>query len=130
MTEGRQEFPRPLSEREATTLEFVLSVDDPRVWPLREQSQFVVVNGRCPCGCATVDLEVDRTKSQPATELAHLRMAIGSHGPGGGDGPFFAFYLFLDDGWLSSLELVYMSSVPPAVFPPTDGFGPPMVSER
>ena len=130
MTETRREFPRPLSEREATTLEFVLSVDDPRALPLREQSRSVVVNGRCPCGCATIYLEVDRTKAQPATNLTHLRMAIESYGPGSGESPFFAFLLFLDEGWLDSLEIEYIGSLPPAEFPPTTGFGLPQVSAQ
>lgn len=130
MTETSQDFPRPLSEREATALEFVLSVDDPRVLPLREQSQFVVVTDMCPCGCATVSLEVDRTRAKPATGLAHLRMAIESHGPGSGESPYFAFLLFLDEGWLDSLEIEYIGPVPPAEFPLTDGFGPPAISAQ
>jgi hypothetical protein len=130
VTDTRKDFPRPLSEREATTLEFLLSVDDPRALPLREQSRYVVVNGMCPCGCATVSLEVDRPRAKPATELAHLRMAIESNGPGAGESPILSFLLFLDEGWLDSLEISYIGSVAPAVFPPTGGFDPPRIAAQ
>ena len=59
MGEPSRKFPRPLTHREAATLRFVLSVDDPRVLSLREQADFVVVRGLCPCGCASISLEVD-----------------------------------------------------------------------
>ena len=121
-------FPRPLSEREKAVLRFILSVDDERVLPLREQAEFVVATGKCPCGCATIDLELDRSRAKPAVGLSDCRMAIESNGPGSETSAIFSFLLFLDHGWLDSLEIAYLGPVPPAEFPSVDGFDPPVVS--
>jgi hypothetical protein len=37
----------------------MLSPDDPRLGPLREQAEITAVAGMCPCGCATIDFAVD-----------------------------------------------------------------------
>jgi hypothetical protein len=52
------EFPRPLSDREAAILDFMLSPDDARLHPLREQASRATVIGRWDC-CATIELSVD-----------------------------------------------------------------------
>ena len=57
---AEQKRQRPLSAREAETLRFILSHDDPRLVPLREQAEVASVRGMCHCGCATIDLAVDR----------------------------------------------------------------------
>jgi hypothetical protein len=50
--------PRPLSEREADTLAFMLSVDFEGGAALREQASRAVVVEQCTCGCATIDLAI------------------------------------------------------------------------
>lgn len=69
MKAARRDFPRPLTEREAATLRFMLSPDDPRLAALREQAQVAMVTGMCECGCATIYLDVDRGRSRPAAGL-------------------------------------------------------------
>ena len=120
-------FPRPLTAREAETLRFMLSPADPRLVRLREQSRVAVVTGKCPCGCATIDLSVDRAKASAASGLCHA--AINALTPKFDPvlGPR-ELIVFLDEGWLSSLEVVYYSVQPPHEFPSIEDFDPPWLA--
>ena len=114
-------FPRPPSDRESEILEFLLGLDDDRLAPLREQARTVVVAGTCACSCATVDLAVDRDRGSPAklcspVVSADARMADGV--------PAVGLLLFLDEGWLSLLEIWYIDD-PPAEFPAATVFDTP-----
>ena len=111
------EFPRPLSEREAATLRFMLSPDDPRLEPLRQQAEVAIVIGKCDCGCATIHLGVDRSHAQPATGL---RSPVTDTISREESGPFW-LNLFLDDGWLSMLEIAYIDGIP-STFPRSGEF--------
>ena len=55
--------PRALTDRERAMLDRLLAVDDPRAVPLRSQVDGARVVGQCDCGCATVEFEVDQTRS-------------------------------------------------------------------
>ena len=120
-------FPRPLTAREAETLRFMLSPDDPRLARLREQSKVAVVTGKCACGCATIDLRVDRGKASPVSGLCHA--AINAQTPEFDPalGPK-ELIVFLDEGWLSGLEVVYYADVPPHEFPAIEDFDPPWLA--
>ena|SRR6185503_11799899 len=122
-------FPRPLTPREAEILDFMLSVDDPRIEPLRDQRRTVVATGVCGCGCASIDLAVDRVSCRPAAICrqpiaADINLAsadpAGQIQPGG-------LLVFLDDGWLSLLEIWWIDRPPPE-FPPATAFHPPEVT--
>jgi hypothetical protein len=121
------EFPRQLTEREAEILDFMLAVDDPRVTTLRSQRETVVATGRCTCGCASIDLAVDRSQSQAAAlcrqpiaaELDNARAALNPD-------EHYGLLVFLDDGWLSLLEIWWIEK-PPLEFPPATAFHPPRV---
>jgi hypothetical protein len=115
-------FPRSLTERERETLEFILSGDFRGAAALRIQAQSAKVTGSCKCGCATIDLEVDRNSS-PRADLA-------SYQPVAAEGRFdgidsCGLLLFTDDGWLSGLEIWYVADEPPREFPPPEMFEPP-----
>jgi hypothetical protein len=120
-------FPRPLTAREAETLRFMLSPADPRLVCLREQAGVAVVTGKCPCGCATIDLSVDRAKASGASGLCHA--AINARTPKFDPalGPK-ELIVFLEEGWLNSLEVVYYSDQPPHEFPAIDDFDPPRLA--
>jgi hypothetical protein len=109
-------YPRPLTEREQATLDFMLSPDDSRLEPLREQAKTARVTGMCTCGCATIDLAVDR---QTSTRAPGLRSpAVDSYSRNRVDSVEARdLILFVDDGWLSSLEVVFYDGPPPAEFP-------------
>src|SRR5262249_58369124 len=57
---------RSLTERESGILDLLLSLEAPGVAELREQAPTARVVSRCPCGCATINLWVDRNATPPS----------------------------------------------------------------
>ena len=86
----------------------MLSVDDPRIEPLRKQADVARVNWEFTCGCAGL--------CSPVLDAYH-RLPVDEQ-------RFCELIVFLEDGWLSSLELVWYSK-PIAEFPPPAEFQPP-----
>jgi hypothetical protein len=112
---------REISDREAETLACMLAIEDARLEPLRRQADVLTVVWECTCGCATVNFEVDRSRSSavgglcsPVTEAA---------GRAGDTDDFSELILFLKDGWLSTLEIVGYSKPIPE-FPPLSEYEP------
>jgi hypothetical protein len=117
-------YPRPLTEREQRILRFLLSVDAPGVDALRQQASVATVVGRCPCGCATIYLSVDRSAA-PQSSIRRSP-AIDTQRPLTDDPEQVNdLILFLDDGWLERVEIVHYGETPPEEFPPPDVFLPP-----
>lgn len=98
MTATTTEFPRPLTEREADVLHALLALDFEGAEDLRQQAKVATAVARCVCGCATIDLEVDKTASKPAKVSRSPVPAEGSWSEGG-------IILFVIEGWLSLLEI-------------------------
>src|SRR6266496_5912516 len=121
---GSPEFPRALSEREAEILTLMLDMDDPRFQVLRNQASTASVIGRCPCGCATIDLQVDRSSGAAVSLPSPASGTWARSNPTVPDS-FFELILFLDAGWLSSLEIVYYGQTVPTEFPPASDFQKP-----
>ena len=120
-----ESFPRPLNQRERAILDFMLSVDAPGVNELRAQAATAEVSGRCDCGCATIDLSVDRATSPRTSIREHV--AIDTHTvPDDEPGSLYELIVFVDDGWLSRVEIVYYGDSPPTEFPRPDVFQPPV----
>jgi hypothetical protein len=96
--------PRALTEREAQTLEFMLSARFPGDEVLREQAAYAVVLAQCTCGCATIDLGLDEgapiaPQIQGAPLVETQAREMDEHPVG--------LMLFVHDGRLSSLEIVW-----------------------
>jgi hypothetical protein len=130
MTDGSSDpaqVPRPLTPREAEILQFMLSPDGPRLAPLRDQAEVATVVRTCGCGCATIDLAVDRIKTKPAIGLSRVPIETVSLEQADARATFF-LDLFLENGWLSSLEISYLDTIP-SEFPPASAFRPPTVRE-
>jgi hypothetical protein len=116
-------YPRRLSARVREVLEFLLADADERLAPLRAQAK----TGVCDCGCPTIYLEVDKTLAaaslgSPAVQARSREqpaMAPLSH---------VGLILFLDEGFLSALELWYVSDVPPSGFPSPTTFETPQLT--
>ncbi len=119
------EYPRPLTERESAVLGFMLTVDAPGVEALRAQARVAEVVGQCECGCATVYLGVDRSRA-PQSEIREYAAIDGST-PYNEDhlDAYFELIVFVRDGWLDSLEIVFYGEEPPTEFPPPSRFLPP-----
>jgi hypothetical protein len=116
-------FPRPLTSREAETLQFMLSAGFPGDEVLREQATRAVVVEQCTCGCATIDfgLEPDAPVA-PGIQGAPLIQARARDM----DEHPVELMLFVRDGRLSSLEIVwYDESQMIGEFPGPEFWDPP-----
>jgi hypothetical protein len=102
---------RPLSREVVGTLQALLAGDDPVFTALREQIPFARAVSRCPCGCPSVGFEVDRL-SVPAAPSRISPIASGWY-----DDQTHDVVLFTDDGYLSGLELNYVSGEIPTAWP-------------
>jgi hypothetical protein len=119
-------FPRPLTGREAETLEFMLSAGFPGDEVLREQAARALVIEQCTCGCATIDfgLESDAPVA-PEIQGAPLIQARARDM----DEHPVELMLFVRDGRLSSLEIVwYDESQMTGEFPAPEFWRAPMAS--
>src|SRR6187200_495531 len=97
---------RPMTAPERATLDYMLSVDDPRVIPLRLQADHAEVVSTCECGCATINLAVDQDAAAIAPGLPYAAIDAEQRLPFAGD-DFYEMIVFVRDGWLSSLEVVW-----------------------
>jgi hypothetical protein len=93
-------LPRPLTQREADVLRFILRPDDPRLVPLREQVEWAMVVDVCRCGCRSFDMTVDRASGRPAEGLGRIAVEVTRLS---GTGVYW-LGLWLDDGWLLGVE--------------------------
>lgn len=117
-------FPRPLTDSERSTLDFLLSADFEGVAELRQQAEGVVAVARCPCGCATVNLEVPddlpRASVRSPFPVAAYSKDQGVTGTG--------LILFVDDGALSSLEIYGYGPETPDIFPAMSDYLAPVAT--
>ncbi|WP_435896839.1 hypothetical protein [Streptomyces griseosporeus] len=104
----------------AGTLTALLRGDDPVSVALRAQIPHAWVAGRCGCGCATVDLEVDRhaVPAAPAHESPAVEAGYSSPVAAAGGRPVSPGVLVLtDDGYLSRLEIYSVGDEPITAWP-------------
>lgn len=104
--------PEPLPLGVAATLDALLSEADPVSRALRAQIPFARVTGRCGCGCATVDLTVDRAAVPPApahdNPVADEWYAVPKDA---------GVMVFTDAGYLSLLEIYSTADEPITTWP-------------
>ena len=116
-------FPRPLTDREADTLAFMLSADFEGGAALREQASRAVVVEQCTCGCATIDLAIP--DDAPAAVDPPPVPVLQTHARDMDARPV-GLLLFVRDGRLSSLEIVwYDESQMTGEFPDPGFWAPP-----
>ena len=108
---------RPLTDAESDVLSSLLALDFSGVTELRCQAPSARVVGTCSCGCASVELEVDKEHCPPSSAgrpiPAEATVLDRSGNPIGG------VIVFLEAGYLSYLE-IYSFDKPIEVFPPLD----------
>ena len=109
---------RPLRPAEAAILGFLLSADFPGAGALRHQARAARVVEGCPCGCASVELEVD-----PAAPRA---LQVSQYNAVEARGVHVAadLILFVADGRLASMEIVGHGAQRFTEFPAPDAFAP------
>ena len=81
----------------------------------------------CECGCATINLAVDPDAASVAPGLPYAAIDAARRQPFAGD--FYEMIVFVRDGWLSSLEVVWYRE-PIAPFPDTATLTKPTVGDR
>jgi hypothetical protein len=112
------DFPRALTDREREMLLFLLpSGRFADVDVYRAQVDRAAVTGMCSCGCATIHLEVD--PNAPRATFAGtplLPVEARGHDPSDPSLPV-EIILFVREGTLDSLEIVYYGVTPPKEFP-------------
>jgi Phage integrase family len=112
-----KQFPRALGDQEAAVLDWVLAHRFTDAGRLRAQAASAVATGRCACGCASIHLDVEHTSGLAARTPSPVPVQpqiVGDDGQ-----PVGGVLLFLQDGWLSYLE-VYSYGEPIPRFPSTD----------
>ncbi len=95
---------RPLTPSERGILDLLLAQEFPDAARLRAQLPHTQAIGQCSCGCASVDLEVDRGLCDPAAGRgspvrSEANVLDDAGQPRGG------VIVFLRDGYLSRLEI-------------------------
>jgi hypothetical protein len=108
--------PRPLAADERAILDHLLSLEFEGVEQLRRQAAEATVVGRCDCGCPTIEIET--TASALAVPLEGRLAPIEGRVLPIADEPSGDVILFVDDGRLSSLELVWYTETPAEAWPP------------
>lgn len=109
---------RTLDADEGAILDHLLSLEFDGVDQLRCQAAEVTVVGRCDCGCPTIEIE---TTASALTVPWEGRLApIEGRVVPTADEPPGDVILFVDDGRLSSLELVWYTETPPKAWPPVE----------
>lgn len=114
MTGG--DMPRPLSDIERGVIARLLAMSFPGRDELRAQLPFAIIVGQCGCGCATVNLAVDRAAA-PAPVLSGAPVSADIS-----DGEFYAGIVLLVDGegYLSCLEVYSIGDEPVRRLPPAE----------
>jgi hypothetical protein len=114
-----------LDEKEEAILRLLLSVDFPGAEILRRQADVARVIGRCPCGCASIDLWIDPSQAEAAVGVpepvpveARSKKFLG--------GETTELLLFVQHGWLRGVEIIFYSDEPPPEFPPPESFELPV----
>lgn len=100
--------PRPLSAEERILLEFLFSAEFSGCEALRSQLDSVTVDGTCECGCGTVSLKVVGSSGKAAVEKTIPVEAYGD---------LLDVILLVQNGFISSLELVFYDDRLPRLFP-------------
>ena len=110
-------YPRPLTDNEAAILAKLLHGDPfAGAAAYRSQLPHITVTGGCTCGCATIDLRVDRgAPVEPGPTGSPLPVEGRTTGTEDAD-----LLIFAQDGFLTMLEIVYYAGDPPPQFPPSD----------
>lgn len=102
----------PLPPDVTATLRALLAGSDPVSDALLAQVPHTRVVGRCGCGCATVDLSVDRTAVAPAP--SHDNPAVDA---GYTDPHLAGVMVCTEGGYLSLLEIYSVSDEPISTWP-------------
>ena len=103
---------RALNADEKRVLDVLLTLEFAGASKLRDQLPHTRVVGRCTCGCATVDLSVDKSKAPPAPLVRGRPIPVEGVVVGSDRQPIGGVIVFLDEGYLSMLEVYAFGNDP------------------
>lgn len=112
--------PRPLNEVERSVIDALLTPEFPGSGELRSQTLHAVVVGKCDCGCPTVDISVPVSAPRSDALLKGSLAPFEGRVAQLGDEPVGELLLFVNEGYISSLEYVFYVDTPPAEWPNLD----------
>ena len=98
-------------------LDLILSKDFLGAGYLRSQVPYVQVVGRCDCGCATVSLEVASEAPRAIPDVRGGVLPVTGYVGSDIDVPKAGIIVFVDEGYLSSLEIYPMAEPAPHEWP-------------
>lgn len=126
--EVREKY-RPPTSREREILNMLLSVDAPGIEELRAQLPSARV-ARWSCGCASFNIKVDRSTA-PQSRITRSPAVEAETRHRGDHQTALDLLLWIDDGWLTGVELVdYVDQhgdESPDEIPPPERWKPPQV---
>jgi len=106
-------FPRPLTATEnAVAWNLLEKAQAPELDVLSGELEAAQVTGECECVCPTISVSVDATRAKP---VAYSAMPVASADYDGG-----GVMVWVEDGWLSHLEIYWWSDEAPTEFPALD----------
>jgi hypothetical protein len=114
----RDQEPRQLSDAEREMLDLMLSPAAPGVEALRVQARSATVSGQCGCGCPSIRLQPRGLAPRATLPFSPLPWTGETDAPPGESS--LRVVLFVADGWIRYLELLYQSSAAPTQWPGTD----------
>ena len=107
---------RALSDREVAVLSALLARPFEGRDELREQARTARAAPGCDCGCPTIAISVDRTLPR-----ARVRSSVAIEGRWDAQPAPIEVLLFVRDGYLASMELVWYGEAPPRDWPDVSG---------
>jgi hypothetical protein len=111
-----QQTSRALTGTERGVLEVMLSARFEGIHTLREQARTVTVSGCCTCGCPSIELR-PAPEAPRAPEIRTPVPCIGILNTTNSNPPSPRILLYVVEGWMRYLELVYDSPDPPTHWP-------------
>jgi hypothetical protein len=106
-------FPRPLTATErAVAWNLLERAGAPELDALEGQLDAAYATSKCECVCPTISMAVDASRARPVS-CSGKPVATADYDGGG-------IMVWVEDGWLSHLEIYWWSDDPPTEFPQLD----------
>ena len=111
-------------------LDFLVSIDDPAAEALRIQAKTARVTEECDCGCGGISLEIDREGTPQAVSPGRTDLSgpITTYTDPKDPEETLWLLLWTTRGWISGIEIAWISEKPPKGLPSPEVFRPPSIA--
>jgi hypothetical protein len=108
-------YPRPLTATEKAVVRNLLEeAGAPELDVLAGQLEAAYATRKCECVCSTISMAVDPSQAKPVSYSGKPVATADYHGGG--------VMVWVEDGWLSHLEIYWWSDDAPTEFPELDQY--------